>query len=146
MSLPVANTAINAARAFDARFTTPENVTDLSDKSLYARVLPPQTTQVLAMERQNPKFVSVELGANEVLGARDGSVLPGVTVVPVQYFAPDYDAILDRVARTVNTGAVLVGLVNDARSFPAFRRGHELWENRFEFAGFKVDIQARLPE
>lgn len=143
VSLPVANTAINAARAFNARFTTPENVTDLSNKALYARVLPPQTTQVQAMERQNPKFVSVELGANEVLGARDGRVIPGVTVVPVQGFAPDYDVILDRVAATINTGAVLVGLIDDARDFPAFRSGHDLWLNRNEFLfGFNVAIQA----
>jgi hypothetical protein len=143
VSLPVANTAINAARAFNARFTTPENVTDLSNKALYARVLPPQTTQVQAMERQNPKFVSVELGANEVLGARDGRVIPGVTVVPVQGFAPDYDVILDRVAATINIGAVLVGLIDDARDFPAFRSGHELWLNRNEFLfGFNVAIQA----
>lgn len=140
--LPVANTAINAARAFDVRNTTPENITDLSNRALYARVLPPQTTQLLAAIQQRPKFMSVELGANEVLGARDGRVLPGVTVVPVQAFTPDYDAILERVASTVTTGAVLVGLISDARSFPAFRSGNELWLNRAEFlAGFNVAIQ-----
>ena len=142
VTLPVANTAINAARAFDARYTTPENVTDLSNKALYARVLPPGTTQVGAMERQNPKFVSVELGANEVLGASDGRVIPGVTVVPARDFAPDYDAILERVRRKAKTGAVLVGLIDDARSFPAFRAGPELWANRNEFLSvFNVAIQ-----
>jgi lysophospholipase L1-like esterase len=140
--LPVANTAINNARAFDVRNTTPENITDLSNRALYARVLPPQTTQLLAATQQRPKFVSVELGANEVLGARDGRVLPGVTVVPVQAFSPDYDVILDRVKETATTGAVLVGLISDARSFPAFRSGNELWLNRAEFlAGFNVAIQ-----
>lgn len=141
VKLPAANTAISGARAFDARFSTPENVNDAT-KPFYSRMLPPGTTQLLAMEQQNPKFVSVELGANEVLGARDGRVIPGVTVVPAQFFAPDYDFILDRVARTVNTGAVVVGLINDARSFPAFRSGHELWQNRNEFLfGFNVAIQ-----
>ncbi len=143
VTLPVANTSMNAARAFDALNTTPENTPDLGNKKLYALVLPPNTTQVQVMEARNPKFVSVELGANEVLGARDGRVIPGVTVVPAQFFAPDYNAILDRVAQTVNTGAVLVGLINDAASFPAFRRGHELWLNQAEFFGaFNVAVQA----
>lgn len=143
VSLPAANTAMNAARASDARFTTPENTPDLTNKKLYQRVLPPNTTQVQAMEMQNPKFVSVELGANEVLGAASGVVIPGATVVPAQFFAPDYDAILDRVAATVNTGAVLVGLINEASSFPAFRSGGELWNNRGEFlVAFNVAIQA----
>lgn len=143
ITLPAANTAMNAARAFDARYTTPENTRDAGNAKLYARVLPPQTTQVQAMARQNPKFVSVELGANEVLGAASGVVIPGQTVVPVQAFAPDYDAILDRVAATVNTGAVLVGLIDDASEFPAFRRGSELWANRGEFlVAFNVAVQA----
>lgn len=143
VTLPAANTAINNARAFDARFTTPENTRDLGNRQLYQRVLPPNTTQVQAMERQNPKFVSVELGANEVLGAASGVVIPGATVVPAQFFAPDYDAILDRVAATVNTGAVLVGLIDDAATFPAFRRGSEIWSNRGEFrVAFNVEIQA----
>lgn len=143
VTLPVANTAISGARAHNALNETPETVTDQSNGKMYPRVLPPHTTQVGAMEMQNPKFVSVEFGANEVLGARDGRVIPGVTVVPVQFFAPDYDAILDRVEATVNTGAVLVGLITDARTFPAFRAGHDLWLNRAEFlAAFHVAIQA----
>lgn len=143
VTLPAANTAINAARAFDALRTTPENTADAGNRQLYARVLPPNTTQVMAMEARNPKFVSVELGANEVLGARDGRVIPGVTVVPVQFFAPDYDVILNRVAQTVNVGAVLAGLIDDASSFPAFRRGHELWLDRASFLGaFNVAVQS----
>lgn len=138
--LPAANTAMNAARAADALRTTPENTTDLGNKQLYARVLPPFTTQVMAMEQQRPKFVSVELGANEVLGATQGRFVPGVNVVPLPFFAADYDQILDRVAATVNTGAVLVGLINDVRDFPALRAGHELWMNRAEFGAFGVIV------
>lgn len=138
--IPAANTAMNAARAADALRTTPENTTDLGNKQLYSRVLPPGTTQVMAMEMQNPKFVSVELGANEVLGATQGRFVPGVNVVPLPFFAADYDVILDRVARTVNTGAVLVGLVDDVRSFPSFRAGPELWANRQQFQAFGVII------
>ena len=138
--IPAANTAINNARAADALRTTPENTLDLGNKQLYSRVLPPFTTQVMAMEMQNPKFVSVELGANEVLGATQGRVVPGVSVVPAPFFAADYHVILNRVARTVNTGAVLVGLIDDVRSFPAFRTGHELWLNRLQFPAFGVVI------
>lgn len=143
VTLPANNVAISGARAFNALNQTPENVTDLSNGKMYPRVLPPHTTQVGAMEMQNPKFVSVELGANEVLGARDGRVIPGVTVVPVQFFAPDYDAILDRVEATVNTGALLAGLITDARNFPAFRNGNDLWLDRVAFqVAFNVAIQA----
>ncbi len=138
--IPAANTAMNASRAADALRTTPENTTDLGNKQLYSRVLPPHTTQVMAMEMQNPKFVSVELGANEVLGGTQGRFVPGVNVVPLPFFAADYDMILDRVARTVNTGALLMGLVDDVADFPAFRRGHELWMNRAEFGAFGVAI------
>ena len=140
--LPAANVAVSGARAFNALHETPETVSDQSNGKMYPRVYPPHTTQVGAMQMQNPKFASVEFGANEVLQARDGRVVPGVTVVPLQFFTPDYNAILDRVEATVNTGAVLVGLITDARNFPAFRAGHELWLNRVEFlVAFHVAIQ-----
>lgn len=141
VTLPVANTAINSARAFDALNSTPERFTDPANDKLYDRILPPNTTQVRAMELQNPKFVSVEFGGNEVLGAIGGLVIPGVTVVPVQGFAPDYGPILDRVAATVNTGAVLVGLVDDAADFPVFRRGSEVWAQKDPlFTAFNVVV------
>ncbi len=144
--VPAANTAMNAARAADALRTTPENTADLGNKQLYARVLPPNTTQVMAMERQNPKFVSVELGANEVLGGTQGRFVPGENVVPLPFFAADYDVILDRVARTVNSGALLMGLIDDVADFPAFRTGHELWMNSAEFQTFGVLIQPDCEE
>ncbi len=139
-SIPAANVAMNAARAADALRTTPENTTDLGNRQLYSRVLPPNTSQVMAMEQQNPKFVSVELGANEVLGGIEGRFVPGVNVVPLPFFAADYAVILDRVARTVNTGAVLVGLIDDVRQFPSFRAGTELWLERGQFRAFGVIV------
>jgi hypothetical protein len=78
---------------------------------------------------QNPKFVSVEFGANEALGARSGIAIPGVSIVPLAGFAPFYSAILDSVA-SVTKMAVLVGLVNGVERFPSFRTGAEIWNDR----------------
>ena len=79
VTLPTGNVAISGARTSHALTATPEQP-DPSYAPLYARVLPPGMSQVTAMEAQNPKIVSVELGANEVLGTRDGAYVPGQTV------------------------------------------------------------------
>jgi hypothetical protein len=91
------------------------------------------------MEAQDPKIVSVELGANEVLGTREGAYVPGQTVVPVSFWAPAYRQVVDRVAR-VAKHAVLVGLIDHAISFPAFRTGAELWAARATFTPFNVTV------
>jgi hypothetical protein len=70
--------------------------------------------------------VSVELGANEVLGARSGVAIPGVSIVPPAVWAPTYDALVDTVVTNVRK-VVLVGLIQDAASFPGFRRGAEIY-------------------
>jgi len=137
--LPVQNLAINAATTADALFTTPENTTDAANRQLISRVLQPGMTQVSSMIAQNPKLVSVELGGNEVLNARSGIVIPGVTVVPFATWAPLYDQILDQVG-SVAKEAVLVGLIDDVGSFPAFRRGDEMWQQRFFFAALHVTV------
>ena len=134
--LPADNVAINGARTSQALHATPENP-DPNNARLYARVLPPGMSQVDAMEAQNPKIVSVELGGNEVLGARNGYYLPGVNVVPVAYWEPDYLKVLDRVQATAKHG-LLVGLIDDAASFPSFRRGAELWDARATFLPLNV--------
>jgi len=78
--LPTQNLAINGASTQNALFTTPENVTDASNRLVIARVLPPGATQISALIGQNPKIVSVEFGANEVLGSRSGIAIPGVSM------------------------------------------------------------------
>ena len=136
---PVQNLAINAATTADALFTTPENTTDASNRQLISRVLQPGMTQVSSMVAQNPKLVSVELGGNDVLNARSGIVIPGVTVVPFTTWAPVYDQVLDQVG-SVAKEAVIVGLIDDVGSFPAFRRGDEMWQQRFLFAALHVNV------
>ncbi|HET7458150.1 MAG TPA: hypothetical protein VFJ74_10910 [Gemmatimonadaceae bacterium] len=137
--LPAQNLAINAALTRDALFTTPENVTDASNARLYSRVLPSGATQVSAMIAQNPKIVSVEFGANELLGAREGAYQPGVTVVPTAYWEPQYMTLLDDV-QGVAQKAVLAGLVDRVEDFPAFRTGAELYAARATFAPFNVAV------
>ena len=140
VTLPAGNVAVNGARTIHALTATPESP-DPSYAPLYARVLPPGMSQVAAMMAQNPKVVSVELGANELLGARNGVYLPGVSVVPVSTWEPQYLAVLDSVEKVAQLG-VLVGLIDDARSFPSFRSGAELWNARATFAPLNVSVAA----
>jgi hypothetical protein len=127
--LPVDNVAINGALTSDALLTTPE----ATPNPVYDRVLQPGHTQVSTMIENNPKLVSVELGVNEILGARSGVAIPGVTLVPVQTWAGFYDQILNAVQRTTKM-ALLVGLPSDVRNFPGLRSGNELWSERTAFA------------
>jgi hypothetical protein len=136
---PVQNVAINAATTADALFTTPENTTDASNRQLIGRVLQPGMTQVSSMIAQNPKLVSVELGGNEVLNTRSGIVVDNATVVPFATWAPLYDAVLDQVSSTAKE-AVIVGLIDDVASFPAFRRGDEMWQQRAFFGALHVTV------
>jgi lysophospholipase L1-like esterase len=131
--------AIAGALARDAVATPPE--LGAGDRPWYNRVLPPGTTQLSATLAQHATFVSVELGANEVLNALSGLVAPGVTVVPFPYFAVPYDALLDALGAT-DAGALLVGLPLDARNIPALRRGDEIWADRLEFAALNVGVSA----
>jgi hypothetical protein len=137
VTLPVDNVSISGALTQNALLTTPQSTTD----PLYSRVLQPGMTQVSTMMALNPKLVSVELGATEVLGARSGIAIPGVSIVPLQVWQPLYDQVLDSVQK-VTKMAVLVGLIGDAASFPAFRRSAEMWNDRLEFAALNVAVNA----
>ena len=140
IELPARNVAIAGARTSDALGTTPENQTDPFYAKLYTRILRPGQTQLIAATSQKPKFVSVELGANEVLGARSGIAIPGTTIVPVNVWAPQYTSLVESVARDVKRG-LLVGLINDVVTFPSFRNGGELYADRAAFLGaFHVQV------
>ena len=141
VTLPVQNVAISAALTRDALFTTPDNITDVPYVQLYHRVLQPGQTQVSTMMQANPKLVSVELGANEVLGARDGIAIPGVSMFPEAAWEGLYDAVLDSVQKVARMGLV-AGLISDVRSFPAFRAGDELWQDGLEFAALNVTVSS----
>jgi hypothetical protein len=136
---PVQNLAINAALTKDALFTTPENASDASNKQLISRVLQPGMTQVSSMIAQRPWRVSVELGGNEVLGARNGVALEGVSMFPYEAWAPLYTTVLDQVDRVAKE-AVVVGLIDDVASFPAFRRGSEIYADALELTPFNIVV------
>lgn len=140
--LPARNVAIAGARTSDALGTTPENQTDVFYQKLYSRILAPGQTQLTAALSQKPKFVSIELGANEVLGARSGIAIPGATIVPFPVWALQYTNLVETVAREVKRG-VLVGLIKDVATFPSFRRGSELYADRAAFlGGFHVQVSS----
>jgi hypothetical protein len=127
VELPTSNVAISGATTLDVLSTTPETARGVLGKKLYSLVLPPNTTQLEAALYRKPLVVSVELGANEVLGARSGIaiVAPNGSIVPPAIWSPNYDAVLDAV--TKNTPRVVVsGLIRDAANFPGFRYGHEI--------------------
>ncbi|MBA3889585.1 MAG: hypothetical protein H0X64_03565 [Gemmatimonadaceae bacterium] len=138
VSLPANNVAITAATTRNALYSTPGNITG-EYLRLYSRVLAPGQSQVTAMMGQEPKVVTIELGANEVLGARSGVFLPGVNVVPVAAWEADYLKVLDS-AQKVAKHVALVGLIDHAESFPSFRTGHEIWQGRAAFAQLWVEV------
>ena len=142
VELPTGNVAISAALTADAVAKTPETATpaDYARGRVYARVLGPGQSQLTAMQAQNPKVVTVELGANELLGARSGLLIPGVTVVPYAAWEPAFDRVIEGVQQSGAKHVALVGLIDDAASFPSFRFGSEMWDARGEFARFYVSV------
>jgi lysophospholipase L1-like esterase len=140
VTLPAQNLAVNGATTQDALATTFETSTDANNKPIYARVLAPGQTQLSAFIAQKPKFATVELGANEVLGVRSGIAIAGATMFPVSAWAPIYTNVVNQVADVAKAG-VLVGLIRDVRTFPAFRAGAELFADRAAFlAAFHVEV------
>ncbi|HYW51208.1 MAG TPA: hypothetical protein VE861_11410 [Gemmatimonadaceae bacterium] len=141
VTLPAQNVSVSSARTSDVLTATPESKAGSEYGPVYARVLAPGTTQLQAALSQKPKFISVELGGNEVLGARSGIAVPGVTMVPVAAWRPLFTQIADAVAHDVKRG-ILVGLVNDVADFPSFRRGEEIYADRFVLAALNVTVSA----
>lgn len=149
VTLPAQDVAISGANTYDAEFITSDSTKteSLSRRRLYPIVLPAGKTQVTAMMSQNPTLVSVELGANEVLGAATtGLLLPAAayrttfTYVPFAVWQPVYKAILDSVAKT-GAKAILVGVPNTA-SIISLRTGDAIWQDRAELGGFGVAVNA----
>jgi hypothetical protein len=136
------NLAVPGALTADALNTTPELRTDPFGAQLYRRILPLGETQLSAYEKSNPKFGSVELGANDIFGTLGGMVVPGVTFVPFGFWASLYNTVLDRVG-AVSKQVLLVGLGRDIAQLPNLRRGSELWADRAAFlAAFNVEVSA----
>lgn len=150
-TIPANDVAIDGANTYDALYVTPEtaSVEGVKRRRQYRLVLPPKTTQVTAMMRQNPTLVSVELGANEALGAASGLLFPKAayrgaasagTIVPNAVWQPVYDALIDSVRKT-GAKVLLVG-VPKTNGFVSIRTGDELWADRAAFQNFGVIIAA----
>jgi hypothetical protein len=148
-TIPANDVAIDGANTYDALYVTPEtaSVEGVKRRRQYRLVLPAKTTQITAMMRQNPTLVSVELGANEALGAASGLLFPKAgyrgaasagTFVPNAVWQPVYDALIDSVKKT-GAKVLLVG-VPKTNGFVSLRTGDELYADRAAFQSFGVII------
>jgi lysophospholipase L1-like esterase len=151
ITLPANDVAIDGANTYDALYVTPEtaSVEGVKRRRQYRLVLPAKTTQITAMMRQKPTLVSVELGANEALGAASGLLFPKAgyrgaasagTFVPNAVWQPVYDALIDSVKKT-GAKVLLVG-VPKTNGFVSLRTGDELYADRAAFQSRGVIIAA----
>jgi len=149
LTLPANDVAVDGANTYDALFVTPEtaSVEGVKLRRQYRLVLPAKTTQVTAMMRQRPTLVSVELGANEALGAASGLILPSSgyrglgaqgTIVPNSVWQPVYDQLIDSVKKT-RARVLLVG-VPSTNGFVSLRTGDELYQDAAEFQQLGVIV------
>jgi len=136
VSLPARNVAIAGATANSA-----VNATGGTGQTVRARVLGPTQTQVTAMRAQNPTFVSVEFGANELLPALSGLVATGVTTVSLASFSADYQTIVDNVSQS-GADAILALLPTDLARFPALRLATEVASQRAVFVALNVLVNS----
>lgn len=148
-TLPMNDVAINGADTYEALFATPEtaSVEGVQRRRQYHLVLPPKTTQITAMLRQNPTLISVELGANEVLGAASGLLVPKAgyrgpsaqgTIIPNNVWQPVYDQLIDSVRKT-GAKVLLVGIPR-SNGFVSLRTGDELYQDRAELQAVGVAV------
>ena len=136
VALPANNVATDGARLAEA--LGGPNAADPQRVAKHGVILPVGMTQVSAMQAQDPKLVSVEFGPNEVLGASRGILIPHTTIVPFATFASQYDQVVDAVESVNPKAVVLVGLIDDVGTFPAFRTGAELWAQRAALTQFGI--------
>jgi lysophospholipase L1-like esterase len=146
VTLPAGNVAVDGARTRDALFATTTTYAGLRGRQ-YTRVLPAGQTQLSAALGLHPKVLSIELGGNEVLGARSGIYIPAGTVEQpagsverTEVFKALYTQLLDQVEAARVQNVLLVGLIDDPMDFPSFRTGHEIWEARASFARLYVNV------
>jgi len=147
ITLPTNNVAIDGATTYGAlritpesTVTTPTTVDSDQRKRLYKAVLAPGKSQVTSMMAQNPTLVSVELGANEVLRTVTGGILvPAAayrqpdntfTFYPITVWQPQYDAIVDSVAKTgakalLRSVGILGTCIREAPEFASRRRAKD---------------------
>lgn len=130
-TLPEQNVSVSGATAL-AAFGAPAN----SSVPLSLRVLPQGQTQLTAMRSMSPTFVSVELGAAELLPAMRGQLS---AVTSTADFISGYGEIITALRATPAQG-LLVLLPTDVRSFPAIRTSAEIASQRAAFAARNVAV------
>lgn len=150
---PLNNVALSGATAWTALNLTPKLTTTVgakyatSDKARYAAVLAATQSQVTAMLVRAPSLVSVELGANEVLGAAtSGALIPATaygqtapyTYVPASVFGAVFTAIADSVKKSGAKALILT--VPKVTTLVSLRAGSELWNDRLALASFGVAV------
>jgi lysophospholipase L1-like esterase len=157
ITLPTNNVAIDGATTYGAlritpesTVTTPTTIDSDQRKRLYKAVLAPGKSQVTSMMAQNPTLVSVELGANEVLRSVTGGILvPAAayrqpdntfTYYPITLWQPQYDAIVDSVAKT-GAKALLVS-VPLIPSLVGVYPGDDFYQQAAAFQSFGVVVNA----
>ena len=155
--LPTNNVAVDGATTYHALRITPESTvatptTIDSDqrKRLYKAVLAPGKSQVTSMMAQSPTLVSVELGSNEALRTvTSGILIPAAayrqpdntfTYYPTSLWQPQYDAIVDSVAKT-GAKALLVSvplIPNIVGVYP----GDDFYKDSVAFASFGINVSS----
>ena len=140
VTLPTNNLAVPGATTESALAATPNSFGATTfNRLLYSRILPPTQSQVTAMTTLNPTLVSVELGANEVLGAvTSGRVTAGTTYVPYSVWEPLYVRVVNDVVR--EGARALLTTVPLVSRIPSVRTGHDIYLNRQAFAAFNVVV------
>lgn len=142
IDLPARNLALAGATTLDAINATPQNMTHPLFSRLARNILPPRMSQLAAAAAQNPKVLSIELGANEVLQARSGVAIPGVTIFPTANWIPLYNTVADTAAKYAQQ-VLLTGLISDVATFPSFRRGSEIFADAPTLlAAFHVSVSS----
>ena len=157
ITLPTNNVAIDGATTYAALHVTPDtvaaapaNVESDQRKRLYKAVLAPKLSQVTSMMAQKPTLVSVELGANEVLRTVTGGILVPAqayrqpdgtfTYYPFALWQPQYDAIVDSVAKT-GAKALLVS-VPLIPSLVGVYPGDDFYQQAAAFQQFGIIVNA----
>ena len=84
-------------------------------------------TQVQAMARAQPTFVSLWIGNNDVLGAATAANAGDSTqITPVATFQTEYSTVLSAIDSATPQGAVLIGVAN-VTAIPYFTAGATYW-------------------
>lgn len=84
-------------------------------------------TQVQAMQRAQPTFVSLWIGNNDVLGAATAAAAGDSNqITPVATFQTQYNTVLSAIDSAAPQGAILIGVAN-VTDVPYFSAGATYW-------------------